>query len=131
MVGTGKTIVGTMIAKRFIEENGKDTKVLVVYPPALKENWVDTFKDFGISRYAQFVSNGSLNKILEGTDNYKDPEEFDLIIVDEAHGFRSDSAERYDDLQRICKSHRINDGFVEGVRKKVMLLSATPLTILS
>ena len=127
VVGTGKTIVGTMIAKRFIEENGRNTKVLVVYPPALKENWVDTFKDFGISRYAQFVSNGSLNKILEGTDNYKDPEEFDLIIVDEAHGFRSDSAERYDDLQRICKSHRINDGFVEGVRKKVMLLSATPL----
>lgn len=127
VVGTGKSIVGTMIAKRFIEENGRNTKVLVVYPPALKENWVDTFKDFGISRYAQFVSNGSLSKILEGTDNYKDPEEFDLVIVDEAHGFRSDSAERYDELQRICKSPRINEGFVEGVRKKVMLLSATPL----
>ena len=49
VVGTGKTIVGTMIAKRFIEENGKNTKVLVVYPPALKDNWVDTFKDFKIS----------------------------------------------------------------------------------
>lgn len=127
VVGTGKTIVGTMIAKRFIEENGKNTKVLVVYPPALKDNWVDTFKDFKISKYAQFVSNGSLSKVLEGKDNYNDPEDFDLIIVDEAHGFRSDSAERYDELQRICKAPRINEGFIDGTRKKVMLLSATPL----
>ena len=127
VVGTGKTIVGTMIAKRFIEENGKDTNVLVVYPPALKDNWVDTFKDFGITRYAQFVSNGSLDKVLDGKENYKNPEEFDLIIVDEAHGFRSDAAGRYDELQRICKSPRINDGFIDGTRKKVMLLSATPL----
>ena len=128
VVGTGKTIVGTMIAKRFIEENGKDTKVLVVYPPALKDNWTDTFKDFDIpNKYVQFVSNGSLNKVLEGKDNYNDPAEFDMIIVDEAHNFRSDSAERYDELQRICKEPRINDGFIEGTHKKVMLLTATPL----
>ena len=68
VVGTGKTIVGTMIAKRFIEENGKDTKVLVVYPPALKDNWIDTFTDFEIKTYAQFVSNGSLKKVIEGED---------------------------------------------------------------
>lgn len=127
VVGTGKTIVGSMIAKRFIEENGKQTRVLVVYPPALKDNWIDTFTDFKIKKYAQFVSNGSLSKVLEGRDNYDDPAEFDLIIVDEAHGFRSDSAERYDELQRICKAPRINEGFIDGTRKKVMLLSATPL----
>ena len=128
VVGTGKTIVGTMIAKRFIEENGKNTKVLVVYPPALKDNWKNTFKDFDIpNKYVQFVSNGSLDKILEEKDNYSSPEEFDLIIVDEAHGFRSESAERYDALQRICKSPRANEGFIDGSRKKVMLLSATPL----
>lgn len=127
VVGTGKTIVGAMIAKRFIEENGKQTRVLVVYPPALKDNWIDTFKDFKIKKYTQFVSNGSLSKVLEGKDNYDDPAEFDLVIVDEAHGFRSDSAERYDELQRICKTPRVNAGFIDGTRKKVMLLSATPL----
>lgn len=126
VVGTGKTIVGTMIAKRFIEENGKYTNVLVVCPPSLKKNWEDTIDDFSISRYVQIVSNGSLNKIIEAKDNYKAPEEFDLIIVDEAHNFRSDSALKYDELQRICKSNRTNDGFIDG-RKKVMLLSATPL----
>ncbi len=128
VVGTGKTVVGAMIAKRFIEENGKNTNVLVVYPPAVEDNWKDTFKDFGIDkRYTQFISNGSLDKVLEGKNNYKTAEEFDLILVDEAHNFRSDSAERYDELQRICKSPRINEGMVEGVQKKVMLLSATPL----
>ena len=130
VVGTGKTVVGAMIAKRFIEENGKDTKVLVIYPPAVENNWLDTFKDFGIgekSRYTQFVSNGSLDKVIEGKGNYLPPEEFDLILVDEAHNFRSDSAERYDDLQLICKTPRINEGLIEGTRKKVMLLTATPL----
>jgi len=128
VVGTGKTVVGAMIAKRFIEENGKDTNVLVVYPPAVEDNWKDTFKDFGIDkRYTQFISNGSLDKVLEGKDNYKSAEEFDLILIDEAHNFRSDSAERYDELQRICKSPRINEGMIEGLQKKVMLLSATPL----
>lgn len=127
VVGTGKTIVAAMIAKRFVEENGKNTKILVIYPPAVKENWRDTFKDFSLTKYTQFVTNGSLNKVIEGSDNYDGPEEFDLVIVDEAHNFRSDTSGRYDDLQRICKTPRVNDGLVEGIQKKVMLLSATPL----
>ena len=127
VVGTGKTIVAAMTAKRFVEENGKNSKILVIYPPAVKENWKDTFKDFSLTRYTQFVTNGSLNKVLEGSDNYYGPEEFDLIIVDEAHNFRSDTSGRYDDLQRICKTPRVNDGLIEGLQKKVMLLSATPL----
>ena len=127
VVGLGKTIVATMIAKRFVEANGKNTNILVVYPPALADNWKETFKQFGITKKAQFVSNGSLSKILEGRDNYKSKEEFDLIIIDEAHGFRSDTSNRYDELQRICKAPRQNTGLLKGEQKKVMLLSATPL----
>ena len=127
VVGTGKTIVAAMIAKRFVEENGKNTKILVIYPPAVKENWRDTFKDFSLTKYTQFVTNGSLNKIIEGSDNYDGAEEFDLVIVDEAHNFRSDTSGRYDDLQRICKAPRVNEGLIEGIQKKVILLSATPL----
>lgn len=127
VVGTGKTIVAAMIAKRFVEENGKNTKILVIYPPAVKENWRDTFKDFSLTKYTQFVTNGSLNKIIEGSDNYDGSEEFDLVIVDEAHNFRTDTSGRYDDLQRICKAPRINEGLIEGIQKKVILLSATPL----
>ena len=127
VVGLGKTMIATMIAKRFVEANGKNTNILVVYPPALEDNWRNTFKLFGIYKKAQFVTNGSLSKVLEGKDNYKDKEEFDLIIVDEAHGFRSDSSGKYDELQKICKSPCVNMGLLKSTQKKVMLLSATPL----
>ena len=127
VVGLGKTMVATMIAKRFIEANGKNTSVLVVYPPAVEDNWKDTFKLFGIAKRAQFITNGSLNKILDGAEQYKLKEEFDLIIVDEAHGFRSDGSGKYDELQKICKSDCVNGGLLGSTRKKVILCSATPL----
>ena len=127
VVGLGKTMIATMIAKRFIEANGKHTNVLVVYPPALEDNWKRTFKEFDIYKKAQFITNGSLSKILDGRDQYKDKEEFDLVIVDEAHGFRSDSSGKYDELQKICKSPCLQTGLLKSMRKKVMLLSATPL----
>lgn len=127
VVGLGKTMIAAMIAKRFIEANGKNTKILVVYPPALEDNWKSTFKLFGIYRKAQFVTNGSLSKVLEGKNNYHDKEDFDFIIVDEAHQFRSDTSNRYDELQKICKSPCLNPGLLKSYRKKVMLLSATPL----
>ena len=127
VVGLGKTMIATMIAKRFVEANGKNTQILVIFPPALEDNWRRTFKQFGIYKKAQFITNGSLSKILEGRDQYKDKEEYDLVIVDEAHGFRSDNSGKYDELQKICKSPCSNTGLLRSMQKKVMLLSATPL----
>jgi superfamily II DNA or RNA helicase len=127
VVGLGKTMIATMIAKRFIEANGKNTNVLIVHPPALESNWKNTFKQFNILKKAQFITNGSLSKIIDYRDNYKTKEEFDLIIVDEAHGFRSDSSGKYDELQKICKSPCSNLGLLKSTQKKIMLLSATPL----
>ncbi len=127
VVGLGKTMIATMIAKRFVEANGGNTNILVIYPPALAKNWADAFKLFGIKNKAQFITNGSLSKILEGKDQYKDKSEFDLIIIDEAHGFRNDTSGRYDELQKNCKSPCVNGGLLHSYQKKVMLLSATPL----
>ena len=127
VVGLGKTMIATMIAKRFIEANGRKSNILVIYPPALEDNWRKTFRQFGIYKKAQFITNGSLSKVLDGRDQYKDKEEFDLIIVDEAHGFRSDNSGKYDELQKICKSPCSNIGLLRSTHKKVMLLSATPL----
>lgn len=127
VVGLGKTMIATMIAKRFIEANGRNTNVLVIYPPALEANWKQTFRLFSIERRAQFITNGSLHKIINGENQYKEKEEFDLIIVDEAHGFRSDQSGKYDQLQKICKSECTNVGLLRSNQKKVMLLSATPL----
>lgn len=126
VVGTGKTIVAAMIANRFVEENGRHTHILVVCPPAVLGNWDKTFGDFGLKDYTQFVTNGSLRKVIRGTGNFLTPENFDLVIVDEAHGFRNGTAGRYGNLQQICKAPRNRDRGIPGA-KKVMLLSATPL----
>lgn len=120
VVGLGKTVVGTMVAKKFAIHNGLMTRVLVVHPPPLKRNWEDTINRFNLRFPVDFISCGSLHKL-------KHPENYDLIIVDEAHKFRSDTTDMFDNLQRICKTPRRNPG-PDGSRvKKVMLISATPL----
>ena len=129
VVGLGKTVIATMIAKKFLIENGRDnTKILVVYPPAVEQNWKTTFRDFGIDKYAQFVSNGSLSKILD-TDNYNywNADDFDLVLVDEAHKFRNHTTGAFKELQEICKMPRVETGYIPGYKKKVMLISATPM----
>lgn len=129
VVGLGKTVVATMIAKKFLIENGRDkTKILVVYPPAVEQNWKATFKDFGIDKYAKFITNGSLSKVLDEENfNYWNADEYDLVLVDEAHKFRSHTTSAFEQLQEICKMPRIEQGNIPGYKKKVMLISATPM----
>ncbi|KEY19298.1 helicase-related protein [Kaistella antarctica] len=123
VVGLGKTVVGTLIAKKFFYSNGFPThisNILIIVPPALKNNWVETLDKFGLQNY-RIITNGSLHKITN-------PTKYDLIIVDEAHKFRNDTADAYNELQKICKAttnRRLKDG--SFAKKKVMLISATPL----
>lgn len=123
VVGLGKTVVGTLIAKKFFYSNGFPSHIstiLIVVPPALKSNWVETLDKFELKNY-EIVTNGSLHKIT-------DPEKYDLVIVDEAHKFRNDSAEAYNTLQKLCKTktkQKLKDG--TKAEKKVMLITATPL----
>ena len=123
VVGLGKTVVGTLIAKKFFYSNdfpSHISNILIVVPPALKENWEETLDKFQLHNY-RIITNGSLHKIT-------DAEKYDLIIVDEAHKFRNDTAEAYNELQKICKTktkRRLKDG--SKADKKVMLISATPL----
>ena len=129
VVGLGKTIIATMIAKRFLITNGTlNTKMLVVYPPHLERNWKSAFRQFGIDKHTRFVSNGSLHKILDTrNEEYWPKEDYDLILVDEAHKFRNHKSNMFNDLQVMCKSSRSVEGNITGARKKVILISATPL----
>jgi superfamily II DNA/RNA helicase len=129
VVGLGKTVIATMIAKKFLIENGREnTKILVVYPPAVEQNWKTTFHDFGIDKYTKFVSNGSLDKVLDIENyNYWNAEEYDLVLVDEAHKFRNHTAGAFNKLQEICKMPRMNIGNIKGYKKKIILISATPM----
>ena len=128
VVGLGKTVVAAMVAKKFLLQNGRDyTKILVVFPPAIEKNWKNTFKDFKIDKYTKFITNGRLERILEGHEDYWNKEEYDLIIVDEAHKYRNHKTGVFQNLQLICKSPRANKGLIDGFQKKVILVSATPL----
>ena len=129
VVGTGKTVVAAMLAKKFILTNGaSNTKILIIYPPALEKNWKSTFKIFGLKSYTDFISNGSIDKIVNGnTLDYEPKENYDLILVDEAHKFRNQTSQMFQNLQIICKSGRANEGMIDGWEKKVVLISATPL----
>lgn len=123
VVGLGKTIIAILIAKQFFFRNDFPTyrsHTLIVVPPAVKSSWQETIDQFHLDN-TKIITNGSLHKV-------KSPTKYDLIIVDEAHKFRNDTAESYDELQRICKTptrHRLTDGAL--ARKKVILVSATPL----
>lgn len=123
VVGLGKTIVATIIAKKYFYSNGfpsHRSRTLIIVPPALKENWIETTDKFHLDN-VKIITNGSLHKV-------HDPLKYDLIIVDEAHKFRSDTAAMYNDLQKICKTptRRILPNGTT-VQKKIMLVSATPL----
>jgi superfamily II DNA or RNA helicase/HKD family nuclease len=123
VVGLGKTVVACLIARKFFFHNGfpdHRSHTLVICPPALEDNWRETKDRFRLDN-CDIVTNGSLHKV-------RNPQRYDLIIVDEAHKFRNDTAEAFDDLQRLCKSgtlRKLPDGSV--AEKKVILVSATPL----
>jgi superfamily II DNA or RNA helicase len=124
VVGLGKTMIATLIAKKFFFYNGfpeHRSHTLIVVPPAVEDNWHETTKDQFRLDNCDIITNGSLHKV-------RNPEKYDLIIVDEAHKFRNDTAEAFDELQRICKSPTrriLPDG--SRASKRVILVSATPL----
>lgn len=124
VVGLGKTMIATLIAKKFFFYNGfpeHRSHTLIVVPPAVADAWHETAKEQFRLDNCDIITNGSLHKI-------KRPEKYDLVIVDEAHKFRNDTAEAFDELQRICKSptqHFLPDG--SRAAKRVILVSATPL----
>ena len=127
VVGTGKTVMAALLAKKFIINNGAKTKILIVYPPTLEKNWKSTFKEFRIDEKCDFITNGSLDKIINEDDPLIYKEKYDLVLVDEAHKFRNNASRQFQNLQIICKSGRENIGNIEGFEKKVVLISATPL----
>lgn len=129
VVGLGKTLIALMIAKKFIYENGTHTRILVVYPPAMEPTWKSTASDFMIDTHINFISNGSLHKVLDedAFHEYYSADKYDLVIVDEAHKFRNDYTDRFQLLQKICKTRRSTPSEEGDDRKKVVLVSATPL----
>ncbi len=110
VVGLGKTYMATMLAQEL------DGRTMVIAPPHLIDennpgSWHNSFKDFGF-RAKDYVcrSVGILDDILN-KDEHKD---YQNIIVDEAHRFRTEETDMFTKLSQICRG------------KRVILVTATP-----
>ncbi|MBU5690153.1 MAG: helicase-related protein [Candidatus Aenigmatarchaeota archaeon] len=113
--GLGKTYVGCLIA-RYYKDLGK--RVLIIYPPVLEDHWKKTLEKVGLNiTDVEWLSRGLLQKSNFNYEKYKN---IDLILVDEAHHFRTSKpkSNRRENLENISK---INPN------SQMLLITATPI----
>ncbi len=144
VVGLGKTIIGTLVIKHFLrfpDDDGRERRVLIVTPPAIRSAWMDTITTFDkysndqISDCIDYITTGSIGKLTADDcafDNeelsadcfdselqYKD---YGLIIIDESHKFRNSGTNMYMALDSLIAQIGANT----GAYPYIGLLSATP-----
>ena len=146
VVGLGKTIIGTLILKRFLsvpDDDGRERKVLVITPPAIQSGWkkaitmFDKDSDEKIAPYIDFITTGRIGNVTEdeswedSDDDSADTGEFEgtlqdknygLIIIDESHKFRNSNTMMYQSLDQLIQKIGSNT----GIYPYIGLLSATP-----
>jgi superfamily II DNA or RNA helicase len=106
VVGLGKTITATAVAKIFQEDFYY--KTLIICPPNLKSMWDEYRLKYDLS--AKIISLGEVQTLLP------DEKRFKLVIIDESHNLRNSNGKRY----RAVKEYLTEN------ESKVILLSATP-----
>lgn len=110
VVGLGKTFMGTMLCQELAG------RTLVLAPPHLIDpnnqgSWESAFQGFGFrARDYRCQSIGKLDHIIQSNEHSN----YDIILLDEAHRFRTEDTETYVKLAQICRG------------KKVILVTATP-----
>jgi superfamily II DNA or RNA helicase len=106
VVGLGKTITATALAKMFEDDFFLET--LIICPKNLVEMWEDYAHKYQLR--AKVISQSKVQSTLPTLRRYR------LVIIDESHNMRNDRGSRY----RSIKS------YLEENESKVILLSATP-----
>ena len=146
VVGLGKTIIGTLIIKRFLsvpEDDGRERKVLVITPPAIQSGWKKTIAMFDkdsdekITPYIDFITTGRIGNVAadegweDDDDDSGDSGDFDgtlqdknygFIVIDESHKFRNSATLMYQSLDELIQKIGSNT----GIYPYIGLLSATP-----
>ncbi len=106
VVGLGKTITATALAKIFEDDFFLET--LIICPPHLIDMWEHYAHKYQLR--AKIISESSVQNTLKDLRRYR------LLVIDESHNLRNDQAVRY----RAIKS------YIEENESKVILLTATP-----
>ena len=105
VVGLGKTIVATAIARLLQEEHGMET--LVVCPKNLVPMWEGYFEHYRI--HGRVLSLSMVTKKIDDLRRHR------IVIVDESHNLRNET-----------KAHVALRDYIERNESKVVLLTATP-----
>lgn len=106
VVGLGKSIIASAIAHNL------KYRTIIIAPPHLVSQWKDYQEEFGIN--ARVFSRGVIRQALEHYETHVRENQKWLIVIDEAHNYRNEYTQDYDNLKRLCTGN------------KVMLLTATP-----
>jgi superfamily II DNA or RNA helicase len=106
VVGLGKTITATALAKMFEEDFFIET--LIICPKNIVDMWEGYVHKYQL--HAKVISQSMVQSQLPNLRRYR------LVIIDESHNLRNDEGSRY----RAIKS------YLEENESKVILLSATP-----
>jgi len=118
-VGLGKTWIG----KKLLEDYAYHLryKAIVICPATLQKMWNDELKRASIA--AHIITQELLGR--EECD-YSDYLDADIVLIDESHNFRNRNAQRYENLERLLAGNQ-RRGRLSGERKKIILLTATPI----
>jgi superfamily II DNA or RNA helicase len=117
-VGLGKTWIGKKLLEDFAYHRRQ--KAVVVCAASLRDMWKKELASATIA--AQIVGMEEVGRTEFDPSPYADS---DVILIDESHNFRNDKANRYLALDTIIQ---MNGGRGrDGIRKKIILLSATPI----
>ncbi|MEA3376606.1 MAG: helicase-related protein [Chloroflexota bacterium] len=121
-VGLGKTWIG----KKLLEDTAyhRRQKALVVCPASLRDMWRGELQEAAIP--ARIVSQELLGQedFLSRSQAHA-LRDVDVILIDESHNFRNHNTNRYENLERLVGANRGRGR--DGERKKVILLTATPI----
>jgi superfamily II DNA or RNA helicase len=117
-VGLGKTWIGKKLLEDFAYHRRQ--KAIVVCAASLREMWRKELATATIA--AQILG---MEEMGRETFDPKPWGDADVILIDESHNFRNDKANRYLGVEQIIQ---LNGGRGrDGARKKIILLSATPI----
>lgn len=108
VVGLGKTLMATAIARVFQEDDHHNT--LVICPPKLAPMW-----EYHLQRYEIHGRVLSFGKVVE-TLEHPDAPRYRLVVIDESHNLRNREGKRY----------RVIRDYIERNDARVLLLTATP-----
>jgi superfamily II DNA or RNA helicase len=130
-VGLGKTFTALAVIKYFELRN---RSVLVLCPKKLADNWLNYNRNLKTNIFAKdrFSYDVLCHTDLQRTAGYSfgmplnrvNWSNYDLVVIDESHNFRNNDAfkERETRYQKL-----MNAVIKEGVKTKVLMLSATPV----